>query len=172
MRAPRADEEPLRADAYPFGRAEGSFFLNGGDVELPGGPPLLAYGANASPERLAAKLGPRARVAALAGVLRGWAIVHSNHVSPYGAVPATLVPAAGASAAVHVLLLGDPAPLDVTEPNYHRRRLTGLDLEVERLGRLDAVDAYVSKWGPLEVGGQPVPLGSMPQDTLLRAVRA
>ena len=167
MRAPRAAD-------YPFGRAAASFFLNVGDAEpLPAGPPLLAYGANASPERLAAKLGPAARVAALAGQLRGWAIVHSNHVSPYGAVPATLVPAAGAVAAVHVLLLDGSAgleSLDVTEPNYHRRRLTGLDLEVERLGRVDSVDAYLSKWGPLEVDGRPVALGALPQEELLRIV--
>jgi hypothetical protein len=163
----------LRAAEYPFGRADGSFFLGGGDTEpLPAGPPLLAYGANASPERLASKLGPSARVAALAGVLRGWAVVHSAHVSPYGAVPATLVPAEGAEARVHVLLLDDPAPLDVTEPNYHRRTLTGLDLEVERLGRLESVDAYVSKWGPLEVDGRPVPLGALAQEELLRMLRS
>jgi hypothetical protein len=165
----------LRAADYPFGRADGSFFLNGGDAEPleldPARPPLLAYGANASPERLASKLGPDARVAALAGVLRGWAIVHSNHISPYGAVPATLVPAEGATAPVHVLLLDDPAPLDVTEPNYHRRTLTGLDLEVERLGRLESADVYVSKWGPLEVEGRPVPLGSLSQDELLERLR-
>src|SRR5688500_942665 len=164
MRAPRAAE-------YPFGRAERSFFLGGGDAEpLPAGRPLLAYGANASPERLASKLGPDARVAALAGVLRGWAIVHSNHVSPYGAVPATLVPEEGGVAAVHVLLLDDPAPLDVTEPNYHRRTLTGLDLEADRLGRVDTVDVYVSKWGALQVDGRHVPLGTLPQDELLRIV--
>ena len=165
MRAPRAAE-------YPFGRAEGSFFLGGADAEPleldPARPPLLAYGANTSPERLASKLGPGARVAALSGVLRGWAIVHSNHVSPYGAVPATLVPEQGAVAAVHVLLLDDPAPLDVTEPNYHRRRLTGLDLEVDRLGRVDTADAYVSKWGALEVDGRHVPLGALAQEELLR----
>lgn len=171
MRALRADD--FSPEAYPFGKADGSFFLNGGDAEpLPAGPPVLAYGANASPVRLAAKLGPSARVAALAGVLRGWAIVHSAHVSPYGAVPATLVAAEGQMAPVHVLLLDDPAPLDVTEPNYHRRTLTGLDLEVERLGRLERADAYVSKWGPLEVDGQPVPLGSLPQEDLLRRLRA
>ena len=156
---------------YPFGKADGSFFLGGGDAEpLPSGRPLLAYGANASPERLASKLGPDARAAALAGVLRGWAIVHSNHVSPYGAVPATLVPEEGAVAAVHVLLLDDPAPLDVTEPNYHRRTLTGLDLEVDRLGRLEEVDAYVSKWGALQIDGRHVPLGALGQEELLRIV--
>jgi hypothetical protein len=111
------------------------------------------------------------RVAALAATLRGWAIVHSAHVSPYGSVPATLLAQEGAAVEVHVLLLSDRGPLDVTEPNYDRVRLTGLDLEVERLGRLDAVEAYVSKWGPLLVDGRPVPLGAMAQWELLAAVR-
>ena len=160
-----------RADEYPFGRAGGSFFLNLSDGEpLPAGPPLLAYGANASPARLAAKLGPEARAAGLAGTLRGWAVVHSNHVSPYGAVPATLVPAEDAVTAVHVLLLDDLALLDATEPNYDRRRLTGLDLEADRLGRLDAADVYLSKWGALKVDRKPVPLGALTQAELLRVL--
>jgi len=100
-------------------------------------------------------------------VLRGWAIVHSANVSPYGAVPATIVPDAGAESAVHVLLVADRAPLDATEPNYRRVTLTGLDLEVERLGRLERVEAYVSKWGPLLVDGRTVPLGTLPLERLL-----
>jgi hypothetical protein len=112
-------------------------------------------------------------VAALAATLHGWAIVHSRHVSPYGQVPATLVPAAGAAAAVHVLLVADAdrAALDATEPNYDLVALTGLDLEVDRLGRLTEVDAYVSKHGPLLIGGEPVALGARPQAELLTAVR-
>jgi hypothetical protein len=102
--------------------------------------------------------------------LRGWAVVHSAHVSPYGAVPATLVRHEGAMADVHVLLLDDMSPLDATEPNYDRVRLEGIELEVERLGRLDAVDAYLSKWGPLQVEGRAVPLGALPQAELRRLV--
>jgi hypothetical protein len=157
---------------YPFGRAAGSFEL-GGPGPPPEVEPLLAYGANASPERLAAKL-PGVRVVALAAELRGWAVVHSAHVSPYGSVPATIVEVPSRPppvARVHVLLVADAGPLDATEPNYHRVRLTGLHLEADRLGRLDAVDAYVSKWGPLLVGGEPVPLGSRPQAELLALVR-
>jgi hypothetical protein len=152
--------------------ADGSFFLGGGEALLdgPAARPLLAYGANRSPARLADKL-PGTRVAALAGRLTGWAVVHSAHVSPYGAVPATLVPAADAVADVHVLLLDDRAPLDATEPNYRLERLSGLALEVERLGALDAVDAYVSRWGPLLVDGRPVALGRASQQEL-RAILA
>ena len=131
----------------------------------------MAYGANGSPARLAQKL-PGARVAALAGTLRGWAVVHSAHVSPYGAVPATLVPDPAARADVHVLLVdpGAGAALDGTEPNYTRERLEGLDLEVDRLGRLTSADAYVSRWGPLLVDGRPVALGALPQAALREIV--
>jgi hypothetical protein len=97
--------------------------------------------------------------------------VHSAHVSPYGSVPATIVERERAVARVHVLLVADPGPLDETEPNYHRVRLTGLDLVADRIGRIDAADAYVSKWGPLLVDGRPVPLGSRPQGDLLTLVR-
>jgi hypothetical protein len=157
---------------YPFGRAAGSFDL--GDPCHPpppsGAVPLLAYGANASPERLEAKL-PGVRVAALAAELRGWAVVHSAHVSPYGSVPATLVEVEGAVEQVHVLLVGELAPLDETEPNYDRVRLEGLDLEADRLGPIEVADAYLSKWGPLLIDGRPVPLGSRPQAELLALVR-
>ena len=93
--------------------------------------------------------------------------MHSAHVSPYGAVPATLVPSPGAEEEVHVLLVGDDhARLDASEPNYRRVRLHGVDLEVERIGRVATVDAYVSHHGPLTDGAELVPLGARPQEEL------
>src|SRR3954453_7731498 len=162
--------QPEWADGYPFHRPERSFFLGGADDgPLPAGPPILAYGANAAPEALDRKL-PGARVAALAGTLRGWAVVHSAHVSPYGAVPATLVEQPGAETAVHVLYADESlARLDATEPNYRRVWLRGLDLAVDRVGALDAVQAYVSRHGPLVIDGAPVPLGSGPPGPRRRA---
>ena len=159
------------ADRYPFARPEGSFFLGGADQGPPPcGPPILAYGANAAPEALAAKL-PGARIAALPARLRGWAVVHSAHLSPYGAVPATLVADGEAELGVHVLFIDEPRDrLDATEPNYRRVWLHGVDLEVEALGRLPAVEAYVSRHGPLVLGGAPVPLGSRPQGELRAAL--
>ena len=159
------------ADRYPFARPEGSFFLNGADQgPSPCGPPLLAYGANAAPEALERKL-PGARVAALPGRLRGWAVVHSAHRSPYGAVPATLLADPAAELDVHVLYIDEPRHrLDATEPNYRRVWLHGVDLEVASLGRLAAVEAYVSHHGPLIVDGAPVPLGSRPQAELRAAL--
>jgi len=154
--------------AYPFGRARSTFYLGfDGGGPLPSGVPVLAYGANASPEALERKL-PGARAAALAARLRDFAVVHSAHLSPYGAVPATIVPAPGAEEPVHVLLLDaeDQTRLDATEPNYRRVRLHGIELEADRLGALGAVDAYVSRHGPLVADGEPVPLGARPQEEL------
>jgi hypothetical protein len=158
-------------DRYPFGRALRSFFVNGADEgPLPAGPPLIAYGANASPEALERKL-PGARVAALAARLRGWAVVHSAHVSPYGSVPATIVAQEGAESEVHVLYVDeDRARLDATEANYHRLWLPALDLEVDRLGAVPAAEAYVSRHGPLLLDGAHVPLGSRPQAELRAAL--
>ncbi|MBX5442737.1 MAG: hypothetical protein IRZ32_14575 [Solirubrobacteraceae bacterium] len=165
--------EPAPAPGtYPFGRAAGSFYLGGCEDALPDARPLLAYGANASPAALAGKLGSGAVAAALAGTLRGWAAVHSRHVSPYGQVPATLVPAPGAALAVHILLVADPAALDATEPNYERVALRGLDLVADRLGPVAEADAYLSRHGPLLVDGAPVPLGALPQARLRAAVGA
>jgi len=158
---------------YPFGRARTSFYLGGGQDAPPDGRPLLAYGANGAPERLAAKL-PGVAVAALAATLHGWAVVHSAHVSPYGQVPATLVPCARSRADVHVLLIADAdrGALDATEPNYDLVTLRGLRLDVDRLGRVETADAYLSKHGPLLVDGAPVALGTVPQPQLLTAVRS
>jgi hypothetical protein len=157
----------MHADGYPFGRALETFYLSGaGEGPLPASEPLLAYGANASPEALEKKL-PEVPVAALAGRLRDFRVVHSAHESPYGAVPATLVPEPGAVEDVHVLLATtDRARLDATEPNYRRVWLRGIDLEVDRLGRLAAVEAYVSCHGPLVDDAGPIVLGARPQDEL------
>ena len=164
---------PRAADqSYPFRRAAASFFLGACSLDALPGParPLLAYGANGSPARLRRKL-PGAAVAALAGTLRGWAVVHSRHVSPYGQVPGTLVPDPDATAPVHVLLVADRAPLDASEPNYDLETLRGVDLEVERLGRLTEVDAYLSRHGPLLLDGAPVPVGARGQEELRAALR-
>lgn len=159
------------ADRYPFDRPRRSFFVNGADRgPLPAGPPLIAYGANAAPEALERKL-PGARIAALAGRLRGWAVVHSAHLSPYGAVPVTLVRDAAAEIDVHVLFVDeDRARLDATEPNYRRVWLPGIELEVDRIGAVGAAEAYVSRHGPLVLDGGPVPLGSRSQPELRAAL--
>src|SRR5689334_15764875 len=90
-----------RALGYPYATPERSYlYLDGEAMELPpGGPdlsgrsPLIAYGANAAPEALGLKLSqlPGVELPAMRFELEGFDVVYSAHVSPYGAVPATLV---------------------------------------------------------------------------------
>jgi hypothetical protein len=178
-----------RALGYPYERPAGSFRLVEGRVEaldpsarrphLPAESrertPLIAYGANASPQALRRKLGPRASIAAVRAELSGFAVVYSAHVSPYGAVPSTLVPDSGTKVDVHVLWAdSEQLPLlSATEPNYELTRLEGVEL-IPELGppSLPAADAYVSRHGPLLLDGAPVPLGAMSQPELQELVRS
>lgn len=149
-----------RALDYPYATPEGSYLYRDGEaVDLPpegpdlaGRSPLLAYGANCSPEALARKL------ASLAGIempvvqaeLDGFDVVYSAHVSPYGAVPATLVESPGTTAPVFVVhpTAKQRALLTASEPNYDLVEVGGLA-------------AYRSKHGCLEIGGSAVALAAV-----------
>jgi hypothetical protein len=148
-----------RALGYPYATPDSSYlYLDGEALELPedlnltARAPLLSYGANSAPEALARKL------AALRGVempvmqsqLEGYDVVYSAHVSPYGAVPATLHESPGTTAPVFVLY---PTPeqhalLAASEPNYD-------------LVEVDGTAAYRSKHGCLLLTGSPVALAAV-----------
>lgn len=164
-----------RALAYPFGVPSGSFLLEDGRaVALGGADPaadgrvaVLAFGANASPDALAAKLGARAagaRVPVVAGELRGFDVVHSAHVAPYGSIPGALQHSPGAVASVHVmhLLAGELAAVHRGEPNYVFARLHGIDLRLEGGGRLSSVLAYLTRHGCLALHGAQVGVAAIP----------
>lgn len=102
------------------------------------------------------------------GRLRGFDVVYSAHLSPYGAVPGTLWPSAGTDVDVHVLHVSveQVATLRATEPNYELRRLGGLDLVLDgdgpaRAAATDALDAFVSRHGALAIAGAPVALAAV-----------
>lgn len=172
--APTDAELAAAALDYPFGRAEGSFALGAGAPARPAGSDeiaaaaggrvaLLAYGANASPARLALKLASLAGewvVVVATAWLRGFDVVYSAHVSPHGAISATLHPAPGTAVAVHVALLTakELERVHRTEPNYAFGRLDGIDARVEGLGRVEELHAYVSRHGALAHVGRPVAL--------------
>ena len=94
-----------RALDYPYATPDRSYlYLDGGARELPGAgadlsarTPLLSYGANAAPDALARKLAPLPGVEmpVLRSELEDFDVVYSAHVSPYGAVPATLLESPG-----------------------------------------------------------------------------
>lgn len=161
MADPEAAAEILRrALAYPYATPEGSYlYLDGEARELPadgpdlaGRTPLLSYGANAAPEVLARKLTslPGVEMPVLQAELEGFDVVYSAHVSPYGAVPATLLESPGTVAPVFVLhpTAEQRALLTASEPNYD-------------LVEVNGVAAYRSKHGCLSLHGSPVALAAV-----------
>jgi hypothetical protein len=146
-----------RALDYPYAAPEGSYlYRDGAAVELPpeapdlsGRTPLFAYGANAAPEALARKLTqlPGVEMPVLRAELEGFDVVYSAHVSPYGAVPATLIESPGAVAPAFLLhpTAEQLALLTASEPNYN-------------LVEVEGIVAYRSKHGCLEIEGSAVAL--------------
>lgn len=148
-----------RALTYPYAAPERSYlYRQGRAMELPedfdgsGRAPLLSYGANAAPEALALKLAslPGEPLPVVRSELRDFDVVYSAHVSPYGAVPATLLESPGTIAPVFVLhpTAEQRALLTATELNYDLVEVSG-------------VAAYRSKHGCLELDGSPVALAAV-----------
>lgn len=148
-----------RALEYPYATPEGSYlYLDGGAVDLsPEGldlsdrSPLLAYGANAAPEALARKLAalPGIEMPVVQAELEGFDVVYSAHVSPYGAVPATLIESPGTV-----------APVFVAHPTAEQRALlTASELNYD-LVEVGGLLAYRSKHRHLEIDGSAVALAA------------
>lgn len=149
-----------RALAYPYAAPERSYlYLDGEAREMPASgtdlsarTPLLSYGANASPDALARKLAalPGVEMPVLQVELEGFDVVYSAHVSPYGAVPATLLESPGTTAPVFVIhpTAEQRALLTASEPNYD-------------LVELNGIAVYRSKHGCLQIDGSPVALAAV-----------
>lgn len=161
MADPQAAAEILRrALAYPYATPERSYlYLDGVAAELPAGEPdlagrmpLLSYGANAAPEALARKLAPLPGVEmpVLEAELERFDVVYSAHVSPYGAVPATLTESPGTVAPVFVI---HPTP-------EQRALLTASELNYD-LVEVGGMEAFRSKHGCLSIEGSPVALAAV-----------
>jgi hypothetical protein len=140
---------PERSYLYRDGRAEE---LPAGELELSGRVPLLSYGANAAPQGLARKLAPLPGVPlpVIRAELEGFDVVYSAHVSPYGAVPATLVESPGTRTPVFVVHPTEEQLrlLTASEPNYD-------------LVEVDGMKAYRSKHGWLSLDGSAVALAAV-----------
>jgi hypothetical protein len=145
-----------RALTYPYATPQRSYLYRAGaaaalpeDLDLSGRSPLLSYGANAAPQALALKLAslPGAALPVLRFQLEDFDVVYSAHVSPYGAVPATLLESPGAVAPVFMLY--------PTEEQMTLLAATELNYDLIQIG--EAV-AFRSKHGCLELDGSPVAL--------------
>lgn len=126
---------------------------------------LLAYGSNGSPEVLARKLALSADpVLVEPGWLHDFDVVYSAHISPYGAIPATLQRSPGTAARVAVLHLTEEQMrlVSATEPNYEPTRLDGVRCELAGGAVETELSAYLSRHGCLLAGGTEVALVAVP----------
>lgn len=139
--------------------------------------PLLTYGSNASPGRLAEKFGADVDgIACLRGSLTGVLRVLSAQISSRGTRPVTLVALPEASAPVHLLVLpSQHAPaMDSTEgrpgPFYELCRLVDRDLVLPLAPPVvwRRPLAYVghAERGPLLHAGRPVAVDPQEQPSL------
>lgn len=135
------------------------------EIDLAERTTLLAYGSNGSPEVLGRKLALSADpVLVEPGWLHDFDVVYSAHISPYGAVPATLQRSPGTAVRVAVLHL-TPEQLrlvSATEPNYEASVLEGVRCELARGAVETELNAYLSRHGCLLVEGAEVALVAVP----------
>lgn len=165
-------EVVARALGYPYAIPPSSYALLEGravDVEaaaidLADRVALLAYGSNAAPEVLAAKLAPAPDpVAVVRTELRNFDVVYSAHVSPYGSVPATLRRSPGTEVRAFVAYLTDEQLrlVSATEPNYELARFDRPSCALERGDAPPELWAYVSRHGCLLLDGGEVALAEV-----------
>lgn len=158
----RALGYPYRAPAEPFIQL-GHQTLNPAALEIDrdSRTPVLAYGSNAAPRVLSRKLALSDQpVLVVPARLCEFDVVYSAHISPYGAVPATLQRSPGTEVRVHVIYMTDAqiGVISATEPNYEPRLLEDIECRLEDGEELTEVSAYISRHGCLLVAGSEVAL--------------
>ncbi len=96
--------------------------------------------------------------------LDGFDAVYSAHLSPYGAVPATLHPSPATTLTAFVAYPTEEQRrmLSATEPNYEPERLSEIDCRPEVGEPLTDLDAFRSRHGCLRLDGSPVALSAIP----------
>jgi hypothetical protein len=180
------EEHYERAIGYPWGRPPGSCLVTAdGVTDVDDDPgdwservremladdrvPLLAYGANASPERLSLKLahmpeGDR-EVLILAGELEDFDVGAAAQPPYFSSIPATLIESPGTTVRVAVLLL-TPAQFIALWWTEHSYKVGALD-PVTVTTRLTArpitrVIAFSSRYGAFAPDGAPVAMAAIP----------
>jgi hypothetical protein len=160
------------AMGYPFPAPPRSFVqighrtLDPDEVEIDRAErlPLLAYGSNASPAMLARKLvlSPEPALVVPAW-LDDFDTVYSAHISPYGAVPATLRHSPGTAVRVSVAYLTAEqlSLLSTTEPNYELSTLAAVECHTEEGVTETELSAYLSRHGCLLADGAEIALAAI-----------
>jgi hypothetical protein len=176
------------AVGYPWERPSGSCLVRGDEVqELDADPrtwadmaheylsdasrvPLLAYGANASPGRLAAKLAhlpaEHREALVLAAELEGFDVGAAAQPPVFSSMPATLVPSPATAVRAAVLLL-TPVQFTTlwwTELSYRVGALEGVRVRIPGAAPLTRVLAFVSRFGAFTVDGSLVCMAAIPAE--------
>ena len=133
--------------------------------------PVLAYGANAAPERLQRKFAPfgQAVFPVLNARLHGFDIVYAAHISSYGAVPATLSPSPGTVCDIAITCLDERELARMHETEFRRHTylfgpLSNIRLEPDLLPAMDAVSTYVGGFGHIAPEGEALALAAIPAE--------
>jgi hypothetical protein len=161
-----------RALGYPYGAPAGPFIQLGHqtlgpselEIEREARSPVLAYGSNASPKVLSRKLALSDQpVLVVPARLSDFDVVYSAHISPYGAIPATLQHSPGTEVRVHVIYMTEAqiGVISATEPNYEPRLLLDVECRLEDGEELSEVSAYISRHGCLLVDGAEAALAAV-----------
>ena len=162
-----------RATAYPYERPSRPFAQLGHRTMDPAEAgidpeervPLLAYGSNAAPRALARKLAlSHDPILVVPATLHGFDVVYSAHISPYGAIPATLQRSPGTAVEVHVIYMTEDQIelITATEPNYEPMALADVECKLEGGETYAELTAYVSRHGCLLLDGAEVALAAVP----------
>ena len=130
--------------------------------------PVLAYGANAAPERLRRKFEPTGTAVfpVLQAKLRDFDVVHAAHISSYGAVPATLEHSPGTVCNIAITYLDDRELARMHETELRRQtywfgQLRDIRLELDLLPPMETVSTYVGACGHIAPEGKPFALAAI-----------
>jgi hypothetical protein len=126
---------------------------------------LLVYGSNGSPEVLARKLALSPDpVLVEPAWLHDFDVVYSAHISPYGAIPATLQRSPGTAVRVAVVYLttAQLRLVSATEPNYDLVSLRPVSCELHSGDAVAEVAVYISRHGCLLRDGVETALVAVP----------
>ena len=130
--------------------------------------PVLAYGANAAPERLQRKFAPigQAVFPVLQARLHDFDVVHAAHISSYGAVPATIERSPGTVCDIAVTYLDERELARMHETEFRRHTylfglLSNIRLVPDLLPAMDTVSSYVGGFGHIAPEGEPLALAAI-----------
>ena len=129
---------------------------------------VLAYGANAAPERLRRKFAPIGQAAfpVLQARLHDFDVVHAAHISSYGAVPATIEYSSGTVCDIAITYLDERELARMHETEFRRHTylfgsLNNIRLEPDLLPAMDSVSSYVGGFGHIAPEGEPLALAAI-----------